>query len=179
MRQNHLDLTPSLFPILSVLVGLLGALIFVMATVTAFALGPGRTVRINLSAPAGADTSEEPIYLEFDGTSLVLHPSRDRVAFDSSNTKLSEEEVRQVVKSRGDPWKNYWKRVDVKFHEQFIHTPVAPLLEKRDDGQQTYVVVLVRPSGFESFLEIRNFLIRQGLDVGYEPIEQAYRVRVE
>lgn len=178
MRRVAVDLTPSLFPILGVLVGLLGSLILIMATVAAFALGPSRTIRINVSGPSDTSRGESPTYIEFDGTALTLHPSRERVLFDPSKIQLSDSEIRRIVRSRGDLWKMYWRRFDEKLRDQLSGTGMVGLLTARANGSRTYVVILVRPSGFESFLPLRNFLMRQGLDVGYEPIEQNYKVSV-
>lgn len=176
-RRPSTTLTPTLFPILSVLVGLLGALVLIMGAVTAFALGPARTVRVAISIPTET-RDRAPAYIEYDGSGFMLHPSLDPVPFDLTRTVLSDREIWNVVRSRGKVWDAYWRAVDAKFLAQIEGTALAPLLRKDADGRAPYVVVLVRPSGFDSFIAVRNFMLRQKIDVGYEPIEQAYKVRV-
>jgi hypothetical protein len=170
-------LTPTLFPILSVLVGLLGALVLITGAVTAFALGPARTVRVPLAIPAEAK-KRTPAYVEYDGSGFIVHPSLDRVPLDLARTALTDGEIARIVRSRGDLWANFWRAVDAKWLAQIDGTSLEPLLRASLDGSAPYVVVLVRPSGFGTFLPVRNFLMRQKVDVGYEPVEQGYKVRV-
>jgi hypothetical protein len=176
-RRSSTTLTPTLFPILSVLVGLLGSLVLIMGAVTAFALGPARTVRVAISTPTES-RDRTPAYIEYDGTGFTLHPSLDRVPFDLTRTVLTDREIWNVVRGPGKLWDKYWRAVDAKFLAQIEGTALAPRLRKDADGRPPYVVVLVRPSGFDSFIPVRNFLLRQKVDVGYEPIEQTYKVRV-
>jgi hypothetical protein len=176
---------PTLFPVLSVLVSLLGSLILVMAGVTSFALGPGRTVSISVRGPSDTSHRKTPTYLEWDGQGLTVHPERVVVPLDLGRTTLTEAEMAEVVRAApDDPDADvaavYWGRVDAKFDALLSGTRVAEVLaETQARPAARYLVLLVRPSGFDSFIPLRNFLLRRGIDVGYEPIEQRYAVRVQ
>ena len=171
---------PTLFPVLSVLVSLLGSLILIMAGVTSFSIGPGRTVAIGIRKTASQPAPQKtPTYLEWDGRGLVVHPDREVVPVDLERTTLTEDEIAAVVREtpddpQADVTTLYWKRVDAKFDALFAGTRIAQLLTTA-----SHLVLLVRPSGFDNFIPLRNFFIRRGVDVGYEPIEQRYGVRVE
>ena len=49
----------------------------------------------------------------------------------------------------------------------------------RKHRNSEYVVILVRPSGFESMLQLRNFFLDQNVAVGYEPVDQLWRVQTD
>jgi hypothetical protein len=176
------DLQPTLFPILSVLVCLLGTLILMMGAVTSVSLGPGRTVLINVTG-ASSPRRKQPTYLEWDGTALTVHPSRTRVPIDVEGTDLSQAEISDLLRRHSgvdDVMPFYWAAVDAKYGAQIAATPLAQLLDEvAAEASGRYLVVFVRPSGFASFVHVRNFLIRRHIDIGYEPIEQGYRVRVK
>jgi hypothetical protein len=172
----------------NVLVCLLGSLVMVLGAVAAFSLGPNRTVIIKEEAvdPTNAKTPE---YVVWDGREVVVHPARVSVQLDVDAAELSDSEIdaiaaRALRGPRGGDVRErfrelYWQASDDKIEAQIQGTPVDDLLASiTSRSQERYVVVLVRPSGFDSFRSVRDFLIRRDIDVGYEPIEQSFRVRV-
>jgi hypothetical protein len=172
--------------VLSVLVSLLGALILIMGGITSFSIGPGRTVSISVRGPSSEPRQRKvPTYLEWDGQGLTVHPDRAVVPVDLGRTTLTEDEIAAIVREApDDPQVDvaslYWKKVDAKFEALLAGTRVAELLAvTKASAAAGYLVLLVRPSGFDNFIPLRNYLIRRGVDVGYEPIEQRYAVRVD
>lgn len=181
-------LQPSLFPMFNVLVCLLGSLVLVMGAVAAFSLGPKRTVLLKVKA-VDPDNEKAPAYVVWDGHEVTVHPERVVVAMDLDAAKLSEGELdaltRRIMRNLGAGdtvgrfWTLYWEAVDTKITHQLQGTRFAALLESVvARSAERYLVVLVRPTGFDSFTALRNFLMRRGVDVGYEPIEQTFDVRV-
>jgi hypothetical protein len=156
-----------------------------VGTVSAFSLGPGRTVLIT-PAPTRHDWHGKTAhYLEWDGESVVLHPSRERVPIDFSLIELSKDEIYSELLARGFQGtdQTFWDRLreiwQGRLERQIAGTPFDALLKtvfaKR---AREYLVVLVRPSGFDTFLRLRNYVMQQGIDVGYEPVEQSFKIRI-
>lgn len=181
-------LQPSLFPMFNVLVCLLGSLVLVMGAVAAFSLGPKRTVLLKARA-VDPGNEKAPAYVVWDGREITVHPERVAVAMDLDAAKLSDGEIdaltRRIMRSLGAGdvvgrfWKLYWEAVDEKITKQLHGTHLAELLDSIvARSAERYLVVLIRPTGFDSFTALRNFLMRRGVDVGYEPIEQTFDVRV-
>jgi biopolymer transport protein ExbD len=50
-------------------------------------------------------------------------------------------------------------------------------LKKRRDRE--YLIVALRPDGIEVFKKVRNLIEQQGIDIGYEPIEQDWKLKIE
>ncbi len=57
-----------------------------------------------------------------------------------------------------------------------LQTLITELKEKQD---QEYVIVAVRPSGIEVFQRVRELIETQGIDIGYEPIEEGWTLKIE
>ncbi|WP_013322209.1 hypothetical protein [Gloeothece verrucosa] len=64
-----------------------------------------------------------------------------------------------------------------------LYSPSSPfktLLEKvKNHKNKEYLIVVVRPDGFDIFQEIREVIEKQGIDMGYEPIEEGIKVKFE
>ena len=44
--------------------------------------------------------------------------------------------------------------------------------------EKKYIILLVRPSGFDNFRDIRGYIENKGIDIGYEPIDQLLNLRI-
>ena len=50
--------------------------------------------------------------------------------------------------------------------------------EVKQKNNQEYVIVAVPPSGIEVFKQVRNLIESQGIDIGYEPIEEGWKLKI-
>jgi hypothetical protein len=178
----------SLFPMFNILACTLGVMVFILATVATVSLGadkavevvegvPTETLETELvsptdSTPATAQdagralTGERraPLWLEWDGNRLLRYPEGDSVVI--------EADLRGI-----DTWEETWNTVSNALTGTRIGNAIAQAAIDQLDRQ--YVVLLVRPSGFDELLEVRSYFEFLGLDVGFEPINQEWqRLRV-
>lgn len=61
-----------------------------------------------------------------------------------------------------------------------VNSPLQTLLnevKKRRDRE--YLIVAVRPNGIEVFKKVRNLIETQGIDIGYEPIDKDWKLKIE
>ena len=147
----------SLFPMFNILTCLLGSLIFILGGIIIISLGVGRSVVI---APIQS-TGKKPIYLEWNGKEIVIHPQKDIVPLSINIKKFRS-------------FKDFYADLD----RQVNNTAFGKLL-KRINRKKQYFVVIVRPSGFGNFIFFRNYILdHKKIDVGYEPLEQNYTLRI-
>lgn len=139
-RQQKIAMGFDLFPFLSILACVLGCLLLVVMVTVALSVGPGAAQIIEIEGTS----DKTPVVIEWDGTSVVLHPEKVRV---SAAAALAKD-------GRND-------------------SPFGKLLDRLEaKKKESYVFVLVRPSGFDNFGTLRAAVGRRKLDIGYEPIEQ-------
>ena len=50
-------------------------------------------------------------------------------------------------------------------------------VQKNKDKQ--YLIVVLRPQGIEVFQQVRDMVEKQGIDIGYEPIDQDWKLKIE
>ncbi|MCW6037574.1 hypothetical protein K4A83_15005 [Spirulina subsalsa FACHB-351] len=53
------------------------------------------------------------------------------------------------------------------------------LSEVKANQEREYLIVAVRPSGIQVFNQVRDLVEAQGIDLGYEPIEENWTLRIE
>ncbi|MGK7873622.1 MAG: hypothetical protein AB4426_10030 [Xenococcaceae cyanobacterium] len=53
------------------------------------------------------------------------------------------------------------------------------LSEVRTRREQEYLIVAIRPDGIQVFKQVRNLIEDQGIDIGYEPIDQGWRLKIK
>lgn len=51
--------------------------------------------------------------------------------------------------------------------------------EVKQKQDSEYVIVAIRPSGIEVFQKVRNLIETEGLDIGYEPIEEDWQLKIQ
>ena len=157
---DELEEGVSLFPMFNILACTLGVMIFILATVATVNLGADKAVEVLVDAGIALGTQRQtPTWVEWDGSELVLHPSMSRVRFDR--------DLREIP-----TWDETYAYMSATLGGTRLGAAVA---EVGLDNENQYIVVLVRPSGFASFLELRTYLEFLGIDVGYEPIEQQWQ----
>jgi hypothetical protein len=58
-------------------------------------------------------------------------------------------------------------------------TPLSQLLQRvSQERQREYIIVAVRPDGFELFDVVRSQVERRGIKIGYEPIDTEWTLRI-
>ena len=165
----------NLFPMIDILTGTIGCFIFFISAVSVLSLGPGRSVSINGKTVIAGKHLKKPVYIEWDGRSIVLHPEKKRVPLSLSNFTPEE---RALINSTSVNASDY-SPVERKIKKQIEHTAFESLLQRiYQSRNDTYLVVMVRPSGFDTFLTLRNYLLKKGVDVGYDPISQEWNLEV-
>ena len=53
------------------------------------------------------------------------------------------------------------------------------LTDIKSSGGREYLIVAVRPNGVEVFKEVRDLIEAQEIDIGYEPIDQDWQLKVQ
>lgn len=53
------------------------------------------------------------------------------------------------------------------------------LAELRQNRDKEYLIVAVRPDGIEVFKQVRRLVEEQRIDIGYEPIDQGWKLKIE
>lgn len=166
----------NLFPMIDILTGTIGCFIFFISAVSVLSLGPGRSVAINTGKTVIAGKHlKRPVYIEWDGRGIVMHPEKKRVPLSLSDFTAEE---RALINASSVSASDY-SPVERKMRKQIERTAFEGLLQRIQRGRnETYLVVMVRPSGFDTFLTLRNYLLKKGVDVGYDPISQEWNLEV-
>lgn len=172
MRPNsYRKLGISLFPMFSLMVAVLGILLFILVTVVLFAVGVDKTVRVEVQASARTDAHQrQPVFLEWDGQTLIAHPWQYELAIER-DLDLDFFDVRN-----GMDYLALYKYLDGKL----ANTPMAQVFyDVAQDKENKYFVVLVRPSGLKSFTELRGYIEQRGIALGYEPVDADWKIRIK
>jgi hypothetical protein len=153
----------SLFPMFNILACTLGVMVFVLSTVATVSLGADKAVEFVAPEFPEALGREVPTWVEWDGTDMILHPSGDQVRFDRNLRSIPT--------------------FDSTYAYMFDHlagTRVGAALADVAMQQGRYVILFVRPSGFQTLTEVRAYLDLLGVDLVEMPIEQDWqRIRVQ
>jgi hypothetical protein len=153
----------SLAPMFNILAGILGVMVLVLATVSVVSLGTDKAVEF--VAPEFASELQRivPTWIEWDGTDMTLYPDEEQVTF--------ERDLRTIP--------TFDDTYDYMF-DRLAGTPLGAALADASLESGRYVILFVRPSGFETLTEVRGYLGLLGIDVVEVPIEQDWqRIRVQ
>jgi hypothetical protein len=147
--SDHFDL----LPFISILMCVLGCLLLVTISMSAISLGVGAAeawTPVGIAAGGTGDparpSAKEPIVVEWDGKAATF----------------------QLQKRIVVPWKAA-NPTGIPAFQAALRIAAA----KRDSS---YLLVAVRPSGFATLAPLLDELRGSGLEVGYEPVEQARSV---
>ena len=140
----------SLFPMFNILICTLGVLIFILGALATLALGVGKSISVEVSEGLDGtsfDHTKMPNYIEWDGARLVAHPGNETAEF--------AEDI-SGIENYGDTYDYMEKEVE--------GTDLGELMDRvRKSNGKEYVVLLVRPSGFDSLYEVRGYIESQGI----------------
>lgn len=160
-NQNKEELSVSLFPMFNILTCTLGVLIFIMGTVTVVSLGRGKSLKIVPEELRG-EHEKLPHYFVWDGEYLILLDKNDTISFDRDLSefktfKSSHEYIAEKLKGStcGDVFENVKK-----------------------NSKTEYIVLFVRERGFDSFMDLKNFIKKEGIDIGYEPMDNYSKIKL-
>lgn len=144
----------------NVLICTLGVMLFVLATVAAISLGAGKHVHIIPEFQRGTGHSSVPAYIEWDGTYLIHHStgSRTVVGLGPDLDKF-------------DGFQEAYDHIDGRISRTRLKTVFDRVIQHR---REKYILVLVRPAGFSTFILIRGYIESKGIDIGYEPIDESW-----
>jgi hypothetical protein len=153
----------SLAPMFNILAGILGVMVLVLATVSTVSLGTDKAVEF-VAPEFDSDLQRiVPTWIEWDGTNMTLYPEEELVTF--------ERDLREIP--------TFDATYDYMF-ERLAGTPLGAALADASLERGRYVILFVRPSGFQTLTEVRGYLGLLGIDVVEVPIEQDWqRIRVE
>jgi hypothetical protein len=147
----------------NILAGVLGVMVLVLATVSTVSLGTDKAVEFVAPEFASELQRVVPTWIEWNGTDMTLYPEEERVTFDRN--------LREIP------------TFDATFDYMFgrlAGTPLGAALADAARESGRYVILFVRPSGFETLTEVRGYLDLLGIDVIEVPIEQDWqRIRVD
>jgi biopolymer transport protein ExbD len=60
------------------------------------------------------------------------------------------------------------------------YSPLQTLLEEVKTNRDTqYLIVAIRPDGIEVFDKVRALIESEGIDIGYEPIDEGWTLKIE
>ncbi|MBC5797767.1 MAG: hypothetical protein ACKO9I_00590 [Sphaerospermopsis kisseleviana] len=60
------------------------------------------------------------------------------------------------------------------------YSPLQTLLEEVKVNRDTqYLIVAIRPDGIEVFDQVRALIESEGIDIGYEPIDEGWTLKIE
>jgi len=158
--SDHFDL----LPFIAILMCLLGALLLITISMTAFNLGPGAgegwipmkdTLKI----------TKTPILIEWDGVTAVIHKQNKKIYAEWSNSTL-------LPVFQGD---TYVYKSDSTKLDPMLWNIISELERERENK---YALFAVRPSGFKNFYKFAGEFRNRNIDVGKEPMEQGKKVRL-
>lgn len=144
----------SLFPMFNILACTLGVMVFVLATVATVSLGADKAVQL----VAAEGDQRAPLWVEWDGQTLILHPDADSLTFDRELSSIPT-----------------FEQTYAYMFESLAGTRVGADLADAAFDPNRYVILLVRPAGFQALPEVRGYLSLLGFDVVEEPIGQDWR----
>jgi hypothetical protein len=130
--------------------------------VTTVSLGIDKSFVIGIKSYNSGRQNKQPTYFEWDGTTLTLHPTKEKTLFQKKlcDIETYEETYRYMQK------------------ELAKTTLISEISDIQVYKNNKYVMLLVRPTGFKTLKEVRGYFEQMGIDVGYEPIYQDWRVRI-
>lgn len=71
--------------------------------------------------------------------------------------------------------KNLFLQINWKILIQLFLQLIRDVREKRD---QEYIIAAIRPKGIEVFEKVRSIIEKEEIDIGYEPIEEDWTLKV-
>ena len=151
----------NLFPMFNILMATLGIFVFILITIVVLTLGVGKTITLIPVVGPVQSFDKVPVYIEWNGYELMLHPTRERVTLDRNIKEIST-------------WRETYEYLDNTLRGSSIET----VLSEKKGGEERFFIILVRPDGFDNFRDLRGYFESKQLDIGYEPVEEGWSFRL-
>ena len=138
-----------LFPFLSVLACTIGTLILLIIVLTTQALEPQEAVVV-------AQVDEKTQGSNNSKSPLYIECRKDGFVL--------------------HPQKEFAPRADLYDEKSSFRKAIADLKQNKDEQ---YLIVILRPDGIEMFDKVRELVVDEGIDIGYEPLEYGLELKIE
>lgn len=138
-----------LFPFLSVLACTIGTLILLIIVLTTQALEPQEAVIV-------AKTDENSRGSNQNKTPIYIEARENGFIL--------------------HPSKDFAPRADLYDEQSALRQTIAKLEANKD---KEYLILILRPDGLEMFNKARELVQKQGIDIGYEPLEYGLDLKIE
>lgn len=138
-----------LFPFLSVLACTIGTLILLIIVLTTQALEPQEAVIV-------AKTDENSRGSNQNKTPIYIEARENGFIL--------------------HPSKDFAPRADLYDEQSALRQTIAKLEANKN---KEYLILILRPDGLEMFNKARELVQKQGIDIGYEPLEYGLDLKIE
>jgi hypothetical protein len=164
--EDHFDL----LPFVGVMLSLLGALLLITMSIASINIGAAAS-EVWLPQPNPSRHKLTAVLIEWDGKYATWQSKR-------GDRKLKENFLDDFQASDGT-----WLRMSPRGVTP-INAPepnaLDPLIQYLESNRQShYALFAVRPSGFETFRRMSSRFKHHNIQIGYEPVDQDKRVRLE
>lgn len=127
-----------------------------MTASVVISIGLKRSVVVKMEGAGNSSNAKKPHFIEWYGDRIIIHPSKDTLLFNSPISMIDD--IPQSIKN----------------------TPVEKLLTQiKANKEKSYIILLIRPTGFNNFRYFKRYIIDNGIDIGYEPIEQNFQIKIK
>lgn len=154
-------LSVSLFPMFNILISTLGVLIFIMSTITVLSMGDEKSMKI-VSQPGQNADGKIPYHFIWDGSKLISMNIADTVFVNFNRKEFNNPGI-----------------IAGQIKSAIINSKTGDLInEIKKNSRKEFMVIFVRESGFESFAGLKKFVRDEGINLGYEPMENTTKIRL-
>lgn len=111
----------------------------------------------------------------------IFSPEKEVRIIAKTETGSNLEKVPRYLECRGDgviiyPQEEFVSKANLySYNSAFLNL----LNQVKSNSHKEYLIVAIRADGFDTFQEIRDIIESQGIDMGYEPIDQDTKLKLE
>jgi len=161
--RNTFEQNISLFPMISIMICVMGVLIFFFSSSIILSLGLDKNTFYYFSK--NNEDEKTPKFLEWNGKILIIHPSFD--------TLLLSEDMNKI-KTWEETYNYIQNQIDNKDSYKTLFT------ELKNNNDSLFAYVFVRQGGFGSFRNVNGFIQhRIKVDLGYELILDNEKIKIK
>ncbi len=158
-QPAHFDM----LPYIAVMMIVLATLLFITMVMAAVNIGIGAAEGWIPTKTPGEE-SKTPVLAEWDGQQLVIHKKSGYLTLNLGSNFEDWFDLSSLYS------------MDLQVMDKELD---AFLREMQANRENSYVLIAVRPSGFDSFRQIAFVFQNKDIDIGYEPIEQGKRIKLK